>query len=218
MAAGTITINPVQSGSAGQTYKTDFTGYKQGKPIDNFALLNQFLESGKVSTSETMKMWAGVAIKETINTDSTNHFGNTIARATTVASITGFTVESSQTQMIQAPGQVPVVTPGMAMGFVRLGTKLKIPFPIDPALISSLEGDTIKLTDTAVTIDLDVTSATYGSIIAVGGGTSLATLGIKLWRIGYQNSVTVERGASGNWDVVDDFIYNYSGSVAVLEI
>lgn len=218
MAAGTVTINPIQSGSAGQRYQTDLTGYKQGHPIDNFALLNQHLESGKVSSSETMKMWPGMAIKETLNTDVANRFGNTIARATSIATITGFTVDSNATQMIQAPGQVPIVTPGMAMSFVRLGSKLRIPFPIDPSLISSLSNDIITLTDTEVTIDFDVTSATYGHIIAKGGGTSLATIGIKIWRIGYENSMIVTRGGAGNWDVVDSFVWDKAGSVAVLEV
>ena len=213
-----ITINPVQSGGAGQRYQTDLTGYKQGHPIDNFGLLNMHLESGQVSSSETMKMWAGMAIKETLNTDSANRFGNTIARATSIATITGFTVDTNATNMIQTPGQIPVVTPGMCLGFVRLGSKLRIPFPIDPALVSLLSNDIITLTDTEVTIDFDVTSATYGHVIAKGAGVSLATIGIKIWRLGYENSTIVARGDVGNWDVVNSFVWDKAGSVAVLEI
>ena len=93
-----------------------------------------------------------------------------------------------------------------------------IPIPIDPALISSLSGDIITLTDTEVTIDFDVTSATYGHVIAKGAGVSLATIGIKIWRLGYENSTIVARGDVGNWDVVNSFVWDKSGSVAVLEI
>ena len=216
--SGLISINPIQQGSAGIRYHDRLSGYIQGDPVDNLNLLQQFLESGKVAATETMKMWAGTAIKETLEISTAAHFGNTIARATSIANITGFTVSSEQIQRITPPGQAPIVTPGMTMGFARLGTGLKIPFPVDPALISSLSGDKIDMTETEVTIDFDVTSATYGHIIAKGGGTSLATKGIKFWRIGYENSWTVIRGAAGNWDVVDSFVWDKTSSVIVLEI
>jgi hypothetical protein len=135
----TINIDPMAVGSFGGNFTTTTEGYIQGQALQDPASRFE-LASGRVADAETLPMWGGVAISETIGTTG---LGNDLVRALTEAGITGFTVFDQAHNMIQLPNQVPMAFGGNTMSFYRLGSGARIPVACDPALAASLVGGTI---------------------------------------------------------------------------
>jgi hypothetical protein len=105
------------------------------------------LAGGVLDDSQTLPMWGGMAILETIptvgGTSQRPEQGGHIHRATNYTEVTGFSVFDQNYHGVNWP-QSPVssVTKGQGVHFYRLGSKARIALEIDPALVS-LEGGAI---------------------------------------------------------------------------
>lgn len=215
-----ITIDPSQTRTGGTLFRSDLRGYVQGKPNDSWSGLPAALNSGYIDDAESLPMYQGAPVSLITKPTLDSRFGLVLKRATDVDEIDGFTVETLNNHAISTPtGTVPLGISGKTFNYVRLGSRAKVPLPLDPALVSSLYGKRINLSDIALSIDFDVTSATYGHVIAKGAGIDLNTLGIKVIDFAYANSKTIVRADSGlDWDKNTAFVWDNEGSVILLEV
>jgi len=155
MATG-ITFNPYPQTTAGGMFVIESDGFVVGTampdPETRFALAG-----GWLANTETLPMFGGIAINESIPTERTTApatptradiaLGGVIARATTLAAgagtTTGFSVFDQNYAAFNSPqSPVPVVTNGGLVNFYRLGSGARVVLGIDPALVT-LEGGLI---------------------------------------------------------------------------
>ena len=152
MAAPAVTFNPYVQISAAGMFNIESDGFIVGMaepdPAARFAL-----SGGWLASAETLPMFGGIAINESVPqerppiTRSDIALGGIIARATTLAAgagtTTGFSVFDQNYAAINTPqSPVPTVGSGGLVNFYRLGSGARIALAIDPALVT-LEGGLI---------------------------------------------------------------------------
>ena len=139
MATPNIAINPMQTTNASGLFGVTSDGFTQGVAHDDPAVRFQ-LAGGYLATSETLPMWGGVAISETLPLVTSNgNLGNSITRAANNAGITGFSVFNQSHNAINTPqSPVPLLSGNMTVNFYRLGSLARIPLAADPSLVASL--------------------------------------------------------------------------------
>ena len=141
-----IPFNYMTTTNGAGAFNTVSTGYVQGFFLDDPATRNE-LASGVLSTSETIPMWGGVAINETVTPNTGTNppdgtQGGIISRATNVTanasgSVTGFSVFNQAYGMaITAQSPVPLAASGMQVNFFRLGSGARIVVAASSALTS----------------------------------------------------------------------------------
>jgi len=147
-----IAFNPLAQTNAAGMFNIESDGFIVGTampdPAARFALAG-----GWLSTSETLPMFGGIAINESVpqerppvsRTDVA--LGGIIARATTLAAgagtTTGFAVFDQNYAAVNTPqSPVPVVGSGGLVNFYRLGSGARVALAIDPTLVT-LEGGLI---------------------------------------------------------------------------
>ena len=147
-----IAFNPLLQTNAAGMFTIESDGFVVGTampdPAARFAL-----SGGWLAAAETLPMFGGVAINESIpqerppvsRTDVA--LGGIIARATTLAAgagtTTGFSVFDQNYAAVNTPqSPVPSVGSGGLVNFYRLGSGARVALAIDPALIT-LEGGLI---------------------------------------------------------------------------
>jgi hypothetical protein len=143
----TISLNPyVQTNAAGSfVIESDglIIGTAYPDPATRYALAH-----GWLATTETLPMWGGVAISESIpshavSTNPRDELGSVIARSTALANITGFSVYDQDYAMVNTPqSPVPLADLGGHVNFFRVGCGQRVALEIDPTLVS-LEGGLI---------------------------------------------------------------------------
>ena len=137
-----ININPgIQTNFPG-TFSVQSDGYIQGVYMDDPAV-RYALAGGTLDTGETLPMWGGVAIGETIPNPANQDvsLGGIIARATDYTDLTGFTVFNQNGSAIVTPqSSVPLVAVGMNTNFFRLGSGARIAVKCDATLAAALIG------------------------------------------------------------------------------
>jgi len=135
----TVNFNPMAVGSFGGNFQIDSGGYVQGDYLQDPAV-RFALATGVVASTETLPMYGGVGITETIGSGA---LGNNLARAVSDAAITGFAVftQAHNGILLQGNGQqVPLNFGGQSMSFFRLGSGARIPAACDPDLVSLIGG------------------------------------------------------------------------------
>jgi hypothetical protein len=140
-----MTPNPYQTYSATGTFGVQSSGYMQGMTQDD-PVTRYALAQGNLSLSETFPMWGGLAIQELIPLAVANQsLGPVIARATTLATTTGFSVFDQNFAAVQVPGssQVPLTNLGGSVMFYRLGSRARLAVAIDSAFAASIQGGQI---------------------------------------------------------------------------
>jgi len=147
-----IAFNPLLQTNAAGMFNIESDGFVVGTampdPATRFALAG-----GWLAAAETLPMFGGIAINESIpqerppvsRTDVA--LGGIIARATTLAAgagtTTGFSVFDQNYAAVNTPqSPVPMVGSGGLVNFYRLGSGARVALAIDPTLIS-LEGGLI---------------------------------------------------------------------------
>lgn len=131
---GNVSINPFTTTNQVGSFGVKSDGYIQGFAMGEPAIRNS-LAGGVIASTETLPMWGGVAIYENINASSV--LGPNIGRATTNASITGFSVFDQSTSWVNTPqSPVSLGSAGQTASFYRFGSQMHIPLAIDPSLIS----------------------------------------------------------------------------------
>lgn len=138
----TVGFNPMAVQNAPGFFGVQSDGFTQGIALDDPAVRYQ-LAGGQVASTETVSMWGGLGITESVIASNGNtaagSFGNLLTRASSVANITGFTVFNQGHNAINWPeNQVPVAGTNMTMNFYRLGSLARIPLAADPSLVASL--------------------------------------------------------------------------------
>jgi hypothetical protein len=141
-------LNPyVQTNAAGM-FNIESDGFIVGTampdPATRFAL-----SGGWLATSETLPMFGGVAIGESVPqerppvTRADVALGGIIKRATAYTDLTGFSVFDQNYAAVNSPqSPVPSVDKGGLVNFYRLGSGARVALAIDPTLIT-LEGGLI---------------------------------------------------------------------------
>ncbi len=146
-----ITFNPVITTNGLGSFNVSTNGYIQGFALDQPAV-RYMLSAGLLASTETLPMWGGLPIVESIPTapDSStaprSQLGGLITRATALTGsggITGWSVFDQQYAAINFPqSTVPLVSSGGQVNFYRTGSGARIAVACDPALAST-EGDAI---------------------------------------------------------------------------
>ena len=145
MAINQVPFNPYVTTNAAGSFSVASAGYVQGVFMDDPAIRYQ-LATGTVSSAATSPFWGGMAISESVapasGYDRTQ--GGTIALATAVTNITGFTVFNQAYSMVGSPSSpVPMAANvGASVAFFRTGSNARIAVAMDPALVS-LDGGLI---------------------------------------------------------------------------
>jgi hypothetical protein len=146
--AANIAFNPyVQTTGAGM-FNIESDGYIVGTaepdPATRFAL-----SGGWLATTETIPMFGGVGIAESIPQERPpvsrvdTALGGIIARAAGYPTLTGFSVFDQNYAAVNTPqSPVPSVGSGGLVNFYRLGSGARVALAIDPTLIT-LEGTLI---------------------------------------------------------------------------
>jgi hypothetical protein len=156
MAAPAFSFNPYVQTSAAGMFNIESDGFIVGTampdPAARFAL-----SGGWLAAAETLPMFGGVAINESVPLERTTSpatptrpdiaLGGIIARATTLAagagSVTGFCVFDQNYAAVNTPtSPVPTIGSGGMVNFYRLGSGIRVALAIDPALVT-LEGGLI---------------------------------------------------------------------------
>lgn len=138
----TINIQPNLTTNASGSFTSPSTvGVIQGTAYGDPSSRN-WLSGGILASTETLPMWGGVAITENISTPVSaggpfsSALGNSIIRATTVVSITGFSVFDQNASAITTPtSEVALVGSGGQVNFYRYGSNARIAVACDPALV-----------------------------------------------------------------------------------
>jgi hypothetical protein len=139
-----IAINPVITTNAAGTFSITLDGYIQGNAEDDPAMRYQ-LTGGQLAITETLPMFGGVPIVETIpplTNLAQRALQNQITRATagytavpTLGMMTGISVFNQNHAMVNSPqSPVPQADPGMLVNLYRWGSNARIPMAMDPAM------------------------------------------------------------------------------------
>ena len=135
--------NPYGTSSAAGTFSVASSGYMQGMAQDD-PVTRYALAQGNLALTETLPLWGGVAITETIPTAAASTgLGPVISRATATANLTGFAVFDQNFAAVQIPGTLPTVNLGGSVMFYRVGSRARIALAIDAALAASFQGGQI---------------------------------------------------------------------------
>jgi hypothetical protein len=153
------------------------------------------LSGGTLAAAETIPMFGGVAISENIPYEPSATprpvvpLGGIIARATTYANLTGFSVFDQNFAAVNTPqSPVPTVGNGGLVNFYRLGSGIRVALQIDPTLIT-LEGGLINaqvswdftnnkiiaFSTTALAVKILAIKATGCMVPSYSAGTGLTT-------------------------------------------
>lgn len=145
--ANSISINPVLTTTSYGTFSVQSDGLFQGTAFDDPAVRNA-LAGGVLSVSETLPMWGGVAIYESVAPAAgfDVSLGGQIGRALSLTgskALTGFSVFNQAHGWITSPqSPVPQASGGMGVPFYRMGSGARIAVAVNPSLVT-LEGGLI---------------------------------------------------------------------------
>lgn len=192
----TISINPIITKNALGSFSVQSGGYVQGIIVDDPVNIYR-VAGGKVKSTQTKSLYAGMAISEFIPS-SDDPLGSIVdlAADTAVANITGFIVGNlNHSAIISQSSNVPLIMAGMGAQFCRLGSGVRIPLAIDPAL-ASLDGGLI---NQAVSWDFE-----KQQIVSYNSQTTQLTISAMTWSGGIVSVTTSAANtfATGNWVVI----------------
>jgi hypothetical protein len=144
-----IALNPYVQTNAPGSFYAESDGFVVGTampdPAARFALAG-----GWLGTAETLPMFGGVGISESIPNEPAAPpttpmlaLGSIITRATATANLTGFSVFDQNYAAVNTPqSPVPTVSNGGLVNFYRTGSGARVALAIDPTLVT-LEGGLI---------------------------------------------------------------------------
>jgi hypothetical protein len=143
--AANVQFNPVIVTNFPGTFSVQSEGMQQGLAMDDPASRN-WLSRGILASTETLPMWGGVAITESVMNPATaqSQLGGYITRAVNNAAVTGMSVFNQADAWIQTPqSRVPVAGNNMFVPFYRFGSNARIPVQASAALTAALESGSI---------------------------------------------------------------------------
>lgn len=149
----TFAINPITTTNALGSFGVSWDGFIQGTALDNPSYY-QYLSGGVLATTETLPMWGGVGISESVNasnasTTTNQSLGNLITRATSLTAtvaggLTGFSVFDQNPAMVNFPqSPVPLAASGFQVNYYRLGSGARIAVACSPNILTDFQGNII---------------------------------------------------------------------------
>jgi hypothetical protein len=134
-----VPFSPYVTTTAAGSFSVQSAGYVQGVYQDDPALRYE-LQIGTLSSSATVPVWGGMAISESLAPSSgyDRTQGGTIAPASAIANVTGFSVFNNAYSYLSSPqSPVPIAAnTGATVAFFRMGSGIRIPVAMDPSLVS----------------------------------------------------------------------------------
>lgn len=135
-----IAINPSQTIAPPSGFFIGTQGYIQGLAVDD-PIARQWLLSGAVASTVSQPMWGGMGVEELVSDPGASDSGNSVAIASTAATLCGFSVLNRAYSNLLSPGNnVPVASAGMSIAYYRLGSNARIPVLCTNALLTAAEG------------------------------------------------------------------------------
>ena len=131
MSTPQISVNPMLTSNAANTFGIDWSGGFVGKAMPDPATRNA-LAGGILDANESLPMWGGVAISEYAGgvTGILGELGSDIKSPTTVAQITGFsTFDQGHAGIATPQSPVPLYYPGMQVMFYRKNSGARLWLP-----------------------------------------------------------------------------------------
>lgn len=195
-----ISINPSATIAPPSGFLVETQGYTQGLAVDD-PIARQWLLSGAVAPSVTQPVWGGMGIQELVSDPGASDAGNSIAIASAIGSLTGFSVLNRAYSNLITPGNtVPTASAGMSVAYYRLGSNARVPVLCTAALVTAIEGNG---SNTQVQWDF-----TNQQLIPFASGAALA---VKVVALNSNSKVVAYNSTTGavTWGV---------GSVAVIQI
>lgn len=143
MVAG-IAFNPYITTNGRGSFSIQSDGFVQGAAMDDPAARFS-LAGGVLALTETLPMWGGCAIYETtvggVQVAGADTLGGVVGRATSLATIAGFSCINQAHSWISSPqSEAPVGLSGMSVNFHRLGSGARIALAVDPAMVAGMQG------------------------------------------------------------------------------
>lgn len=138
--SGTISFNPFLTSQPQDSFLLQTQGYVSGTAFDDPSVRLELM-GGVLASTETIVMWGGVPVTEQINVTGAGSEGTgpKVARATSQASTTGFSVFNQASSMVITPGQtVPVAAVGNYVSFFRTASNIRVAVNVDPALVAAI--------------------------------------------------------------------------------
>ena len=150
----TVTVNPMATTNAGGLFSVTTDGMVQGAIMDD-PVARYALMTGYVSQSETLPMWPGIGIVESVPSGQSftggtpeRAYGPALTRATSQTGITGqltgfTTLNQFHAGIVTPQSRVPSVGSYMTVPFFRLGSGARIALACDPDLQGVVPGGSI---------------------------------------------------------------------------
>lgn len=201
-----ISVNPIATSNALGSFSVQSGGYVQGIMQDDPVNIYR-IAGGVLKSTQTLPVFAGMAISEFIPVGD-DALGSSVdlAASSSVLNITGFTVFNSlHSAIISQSSNVPTISGGMGVQFCRLGSGVRVPLAIDPALVS-LDGGLINQN-----ISWDFTEQ---KIVPYNSQTAQLTISAMTWSAGVVSVTTSAANtlATGNWvTIAGDSAAGYNG-------
>ncbi len=177
-----ISFNPSLATSPQNTFLLDTQGLIQGMTMDD-PVSRMHLKAGIIASSVTQPVWGGLAVTAQTNGLADGNSLNVLSVPGTGGTVQGFTVFDQSINLIQIPGNsVPTVVAGNNIGFYLIGSKARVPVPIDSGTVADFENvnvDTPLFWDTAT-----------NALTTVSGGATIALTGVLVDSV-HSNSKTV---------------------------
>lgn len=139
----TLAFNPMAVTNGLNMFNTESIGFTQGDYQVNPTSRTK-LQAGQLASAETVPMWGGRPVKLYVPSTSGAAAGGSVASATVVADILGFTTFSQANGMVQsAQSPVPLAGSYMTVNYFELGSGVLLAVKADPSLAVALEGGLI---------------------------------------------------------------------------
>lgn len=191
--SGTVNFNPYTTTTPQNTFLLESQGYIQGVATDD-PVAYEWLAGGVLASTETLPMWGGVPIEELVNIAGTNAdaLGGNVKRATSQATVTGWSVFNQAGHMVITPGNtVPLAGVLNGVHFYRAATNQRVAVQADPALAAAVSGNSI----TASALYWDVTN--YRVTTTTTGGNFALPTSVRLLSINSNSKIVSYNSGTG---------------------
>lgn len=139
----TVSFNLAATTSPQDSFLLQTSGFIQGLMMDDPVAYQQ-IRQGTIASTVTGSMYAGMAITQDIPAINGEQVAPGLVLATTVATLTGFTVGNRFYNGVVTPGSnVPFAAAGNSISFAALGSGARIAVQCDPTLANSLSGGAV---------------------------------------------------------------------------
>ena len=201
--SGTVSLNPFGTNQPQDSFLLQTQGYVQGAPYDD-TVSRMWLAGGMLASTETVVMWGGVPVTETINVagSGSDGLGPVLKRSTTQANTTAWSTNLQANSMVVTSGNnVPVAAVGNYVAFFRYGSQQRLAVAVDPALVTAITGAGDAINSQALYWDVTnyrVTLTTTGGNFALPTATRLLSVNTNSKIVSYNSGTGAVTWTTGD--------------------